>query len=173
MIAMPVCDKKKMAAIGWRIRVWRHAIMNVGTIVEAPMLKVRLTRPKKGKRPISGGRVLGEMEEYFLTALAPGDTFVFAGETLRLEAVRDSEWCRALIMPTRKCRAIKAANFPFPPIWPNACAPCCLSRKVGTIAAASGAMVGHAAGIFGLPNKDTLLVESFARGALLYDRLSV
>ena len=67
--------------------------MNVGTIVEAPMLKLRLTRPPKAgsKRPPSGGRVLGEMEEYFLTSLAPGDTFVFAGETLGLESVRDTE----------------------------------------------------------------------------------
>ena len=59
--------------------------MNVGTIVEAPMLKVRLTRARKASgagrpRPLTGGRVLGEMEEYFLTSLAPGDTFVFAGE---------------------------------------------------------------------------------------------
>ena len=53
--------------------------MNVGTIVEAPMLKVRLTRARKASgagrpRPLAGGRVLGEMEEYFLTSLAPGDT---------------------------------------------------------------------------------------------------
>ncbi|MEC8566202.1 MAG: helicase-related protein, partial [Pseudomonadota bacterium] len=44
--------------------------MNVGTIVEAPMLKVRLTRARKASgagrpRPLTGGRVLGEMEEYF------------------------------------------------------------------------------------------------------------
>ena len=68
--------------------------MNVGTIVEAPMLKVRLARPRKSgsrQKPMSGGRVLGEMEEYFLTTLSPGDTFIFAGETLRLEAVRDTE----------------------------------------------------------------------------------
>ena len=44
--------------------------MNVGTIVEMPMLKVRLGR----------GRVLGEVEEYFVQGLVPGDTFIFAGQ---------------------------------------------------------------------------------------------
>ncbi|MGE0226526.1 MAG: ligase-associated DNA damage response DEXH box helicase [Acetobacteraceae bacterium] len=51
--------------------------MNIGTIVEAPMLKVRLV----GKRRI--GTVLGEIEEYFVNLLRPGDTFMFAGRLLR------------------------------------------------------------------------------------------
>ena len=53
--------------------------MNAGTIVEAPVLKVRLKR----------GRVLGEIEEFFAQHLLPGDTFVFAGELLRFEAIRE------------------------------------------------------------------------------------
>ncbi|MGQ3073563.1 MAG: ligase-associated DNA damage response DEXH box helicase [Ferrovibrionaceae bacterium] len=53
--------------------------MNIGTIVEAPMLKVRLGR----------GRVLGEVEEGFAEQLVPGDTFVFAGEVWRFEGIRD------------------------------------------------------------------------------------
>src|SRR5690606_35819652 len=52
---------------------------NVGTIVEAPMLKVRL-----------GKRLLGEVEEYFVSGLVPGDTFVFAGQMLRFEGVRET-----------------------------------------------------------------------------------
>jgi ATP-dependent helicase Lhr and Lhr-like helicase len=51
--------------------------MNIGTIVEAPLLKVRLV----GKRRI--GPVLGEVEEYFVSLLRPGDTFMFAGRLLR------------------------------------------------------------------------------------------
>ncbi len=58
----------------------RRYRMNVGTIVEAPTLKVRLRR----------GRFLGEVEEYFANGLVPGDTFVFAGELLRFEGVRET-----------------------------------------------------------------------------------
>ncbi len=68
--------------------------LNVGTIVEAPMLKVRLVRSKaEGRRtPIGrGGRMLGEIEEWFIEQLEPGDTFLFAGEVLRFEAMRENE----------------------------------------------------------------------------------
>ena len=55
--------------------------MNIGTIVEAPMLKVVLGR----------GRVLGELEEYFAQGLRPGDTFVFAGEKLVFHGIREMQ----------------------------------------------------------------------------------
>jgi ATP-dependent helicase Lhr and Lhr-like helicase len=58
-------------------RVARQHRMNIGTIVEAPMIKVRLV----GKRRF--GPVLGEIEEYFVNLLRPGDTFMFAGRLLR------------------------------------------------------------------------------------------
>ncbi len=54
--------------------------MNIGTIVEAPMLKVRLVGKKRF------GPVLGEIEEYFVNLLRPGDTFMFAGRLLKLPA---------------------------------------------------------------------------------------
>ncbi len=53
--------------------------MNVGTIVEAPVMKVKLSR----------GPVLGEIEEYFIQGLEPGDTFVFSGQILRFEGIRE------------------------------------------------------------------------------------
>jgi len=71
----------------WRVRDGRTAQqyrMNVGTIVEAPALNVRLAAGKGPKRP---GRKLGEVEEWFVEWLNPGDTFLFAGELLRLETV--------------------------------------------------------------------------------------
>ena len=52
--------------------------MNIGTIVEAPLLKVRLV---SGRSRI--GPTLGEIEEYFVGLLRPGDTFMFAGRLLR------------------------------------------------------------------------------------------
>ena len=70
--------------------------MNIGTIIEEPMLKVRLGRARsKGHGttgPIGrGGRVLGEVEEYFAEQLTPGDTFVFGGEVVRFEALVENE----------------------------------------------------------------------------------
>ncbi len=69
--------------------------MNVGAIVEAPMLSVRLASfaataglPKSSeRRALRPGRKLGEMEEYFLSLLTPGDTFLFGGEILRLVGI--------------------------------------------------------------------------------------
>ena len=67
----------------WRVALPAHVRryrMNVGTIVEAPTLKVQLGR----------GRILGEVEEYFAMGLEPGDTFMFAGELLRYEGMRET-----------------------------------------------------------------------------------
>ncbi|MEP3429290.1 MAG: ligase-associated DNA damage response DEXH box helicase [Roseibium sp.] len=81
----------------WRIansKIAQQYRLNVGTIVEAPMLKVRLVKSKAdGRRtPIGrGGRVLGEIEEYFIEQLAIGDTFIFGGEVLRFEGLREAE----------------------------------------------------------------------------------
>lgn len=63
--------------------------LNAGTIVEEEMLKVRLAsvRTRPGKRLVTGGRVLGELEEWFLSQLTRGDTFLFAGEVLRFEGL--------------------------------------------------------------------------------------
>ncbi len=83
----------------WRVShpmVAQRYRMNVGTIVEADMLKVRLVRSRNGGAGRTGpiarsGRVLGEVEEYFIEMLTPGDTFVFAGEILKYEALVENE----------------------------------------------------------------------------------
>ena len=59
--------------------VARQFRMNVGTIVELPLIKVKLRR----------GPILGEVEESFIQGLVPGDTFVFAGRLLRFEGVKE------------------------------------------------------------------------------------
>ena len=58
-------------------RIARQHRMNIGTIVEAPLVKVRLVGKKRF------GPLLGEVEEYFVNLLRPGDTFMFAGRLLR------------------------------------------------------------------------------------------
>lgn len=84
----------------WRIsnpQIAQQYRLNVGTIVEEPMLKVRLVRArgiKKGATtgPIGrGGRMLGEIEEYFIDQLVRGDTFMFGGEIVALEGVVETE----------------------------------------------------------------------------------
>ncbi|MFM9974841.1 MAG: ligase-associated DNA damage response DEXH box helicase, partial [Beijerinckiaceae bacterium] len=59
--------------------------MNIGTIVEATMLKVRFGKPRGSQ--FVGGRVLGEVEEYFAETMVSGDTFIFSGEVLRFEGI--------------------------------------------------------------------------------------
>jgi len=78
----------------WRIATPRAAQqyrMNIGTIVESTMLKVRLGRMTKVGTPARGGRVLGEVEDYFAEGLVLGDTFIFAGEILRFEGLVSNE----------------------------------------------------------------------------------
>jgi len=63
--------------------------LNMGTIVEAEMLKVRIANVKRrlGKRLVTVGRSLGELEEWFISQLSLGDTFLFSGEVLRFEGL--------------------------------------------------------------------------------------
>ncbi|WP_417310729.1 ligase-associated DNA damage response DEXH box helicase [Devosia sp.] len=71
--------------------------LNIGTIIEEPMVKVRLVRGRgftKGANtgPIGrGGRVLGEMEEYFFNTLTRGDTFLFGSEIVAYEGMHETE----------------------------------------------------------------------------------
>lgn len=67
------------------LRVVQRHRQNIGTIVEAGKLKVK--RIRRGNQ----GKIIGEVEEYFAQQLTPGDTFLFAGEMLRFEAIRDMQ----------------------------------------------------------------------------------
>jgi ATP-dependent helicase Lhr and Lhr-like helicase len=77
----------------WRVthpRVAQQYRLNVGTIVESPMLNVRYAR--SGRGVVSrGGPVLGKIEEGFLETISPGDTFLFSGKVLRFEGIRENE----------------------------------------------------------------------------------
>ncbi|MFI5011498.1 MAG: ligase-associated DNA damage response DEXH box helicase [Hyphomicrobiales bacterium] len=89
-------DGRWRAATAGVIQQYR---LNVGTIVEAAMLKVRLgrlRRAKPGAPAATGilrrsGRVLGELEEYWAEQMTVGDTFMFAGEILRFEGISENE----------------------------------------------------------------------------------
>jgi ATP-dependent helicase Lhr and Lhr-like helicase len=79
----------------WRIAhprlVGQHRL-NAGIIVDAPTLDVRF----------KNGRRLGQVEEYFASTLSIGDTFAFAGVSLEVEALRDTDLIvRATTKPAR------------------------------------------------------------------------
>jgi ATP-dependent Lhr-like helicase len=101
----------------WRIAhpiVAQRYRLNVGTIVEADMLKVRLVRSRVSKMIPRGGRLLGEVEEYFIETLVPGDTFVFAGEILKYEAlVEDEVYVSRTTAEDPKVPAYEGGKFPL------------------------------------------------------------
>ena len=57
----------------------RQYRMNIGTIVESPMMKVKLRN-----------RTLGSIEENFVVNLSPGDTFLFGGQVLTFESISNA-----------------------------------------------------------------------------------
>ncbi|MFC2966477.1 ligase-associated DNA damage response DEXH box helicase [Acidimangrovimonas pyrenivorans] len=68
----------------WQLRDPRAAArirMNLGTIIDTEVLKVRL----RGR----GGAPLGEVEESFAASLTPGDTFLIGGQVVRYDALRE------------------------------------------------------------------------------------
>lgn len=93
--------------------------LNVGTIVEGETIKVRLVgrlarRSRAGASLARGGRVLGHIEEYFIEQLVAGDTFIFAGQILRFEAMAAGE---ALVTRTQasdaRIPAYAGGRFPL------------------------------------------------------------
>ena len=63
-------------------RAVRLIRMNIGTIQDADLLKVRMQRSR-------GGKPLGEVEEGFAATLTKGDTFLIGGKIVRYEGLRE------------------------------------------------------------------------------------
>jgi len=136
--------------------VVRRYRFNVGTIVEEPMLKVRF----------KNGRILGRVEEYFVEGLLPGDTFVFAGELLRFDGIRE--------MSAIVTRA--AGDMPKVPAYAGGRLPLTtqLADRVRALLAESGRWRSLPADVAewlelqrrrsALPERDGLLIETFPRG---------
>jgi ATP-dependent helicase Lhr and Lhr-like helicase len=155
-------------------RIAQQYRLNVGTIVEAPMLRVRLARLKGGAlKPatmLAAGRVLGEVEEYFIEQLTPGDTFVFAGEVLRFEGLRETDAIVTRAHATEpKVPAYEGGKFPLstylaervrrlladPHDWPR------LPDQVSD-------WLRLQAELSVVPGPDEILVETFPRGKRHY-----
>jgi ATP-dependent Lhr-like helicase len=139
-------------------RLARQYRMNVGTIVEAPVMRVSLGR----------GQRLGEVEEYFVATLSPGDTFLFAGRLLTFEAIRNNE---VIVSPAPSGRDPKV------PAYAGGRLPLSshLADRVRTILANPGRWADLPEQVrewleaqarrSTLPRPDELLVETFRRGA--------
>jgi ATP-dependent Lhr-like helicase len=88
----------------WRVRndetALRHRL-NTGAIVGVAILNLRLV----GRR--GAGRKIGEIEEWYVEGLTPGDTFIFAGEVWRFEGIVNID-----VLVTRS-----AAKEPKIPSW--------------------------------------------------------
>ncbi len=157
----------------WRITHPRFAQqyrLNVGTIIEAPSLAVRLTKWRGKGGSARGGRVLGKVEEYFLEQMVQGDTFLFAGKVLRFEGIRENE-CIVTAAQTSdpKIPAYMGGKFPLstyladqvrsmiadPDRWRN------LPSQVS-----DWLEIQQRKSI--LPNRDQLLIETFPNGQKYY-----
>jgi ATP-dependent Lhr-like helicase len=141
-------------------RIARQYRMNIGTIVEAPMIKLRLGR----------GAVLGEVEEGFVSSLAEGDTFIFAGRLLRFLRLREMTaevadggsgipkvptYVGAKLPLSTGLAARVRAMLHDPTAWPAFPEPVQEWLALQQYRSA-------------LPGEDDLLVETFPRGGLWY-----
>jgi ATP-dependent helicase Lhr and Lhr-like helicase len=146
--------------------------LNVGTIVEDEMLKVRLVKPPRVGKPLVsyGGKLLGEVEEWFINSMSIGDTFIFAGEVVKLEAVEE---LTALVSRTRSAEpaipSYYGGKFPLSTY---------LARRVREMLADPAKQrqlpvqvrewLGLQRYASVLPAADEMLVETFPRGNRYY-----
>ncbi|KQT08678.1 DNA ligase-associated DEXH box helicase [Methylobacterium sp. Leaf399] len=161
----------------WRVRDARVAQqyrMNIGTIIEATTVKVRLGRAMRGKPGTvvpRTGRVLGEIEEDFADGLTPGDTFLFAGEVLRFEGLSEDEALTSRAGPGTDPAIPSYAGSKFP-------LSTFLAARVRAIIADPSSWdrlpaqvstyLGQQRDRSVLPGAGDLLVETFARGGRHY-----
>jgi ATP-dependent helicase Lhr and Lhr-like helicase len=129
--------------------------MNVGTIVEAPMLKVVLS---------SAGARLGEVEEWFVPGLEPATPSCSPASCCASRACArprsTSAWRAAASRGAGLCRRPHAADDPSR----GAGARILPIPRWGRPAAAGAGMAAPAAAARCLPRRDGLLVETFPRG---------
>lgn len=143
--------------------------LNIGTIIESPVLNVRLVRKGRGATG-RGGPVLGQVEEYFLETMKQGDTFMFGGRVLRFEGIHENE-----------CLASEArAEDPRIPAYAGGKFPLSTFLAEGVRAMLDDAArrerlpdqvrdwLAIQAEKSVLPKRDELLIETFPRGQRFY-----
>lgn len=156
----------------WRLshpKLAQQYRLNVGTIVEAPVLKVRLIARKR-PGPIRGGRILGQIEEYFLETMAPGDTFLFAGEVVRFEAIQENEAIVTRSADTEpRIPAYQGGKFPLSTyLAAQVRAMLADPSEWGKLPEQVSQWLTYQKNRSVLPKQDQLLVETFPRGGRFY-----
>ena len=156
----------------WRIShpsVAQQYRLNVGTIIESPMLTVRLARAGRAG-PLRGGPVLGQVAEYFLEQLSPGDTFLFAGKVLRFQGIRENE-CFVSTAADTEARIPAYAGGKFPlstylaeQVRAMLADPNCWSSLPDQVADWLRLQRDKSV----LPDRDNLLIETFPRAGRHY-----
>ena len=77
--------------------------MNIGTIVEADMMRLKV-----------GNKFLGSVEEWFIAGLTPGDTFIFGGKKLRFEkVVGNIAFSKVTNLDHKKIPSYNGGNLPL------------------------------------------------------------
>ncbi|SFZ86260.1 ATP-dependent helicase Lhr and Lhr-like helicase [Devosia enhydra] len=159
----------------WRVAnagVAQQYRLNIGTIIEEPMVKVRLVRGRGHKAgattgPIGrGGRVLGEMEEYFFNTLTKGDTFVFGSEIVAYEGMHETEaYVSRAFSKDPKVPSYMGGRFPLSTYLADRV------RKIlsepdswGVLPPQVRDWLSLQRDVSLLPGRESLLVETFPRG---------
>ncbi|ASY61624.1 Helicase domain protein [Sinorhizobium sojae CCBAU 05684] len=157
----------------WRVSnpmVAQQYRLNVGTIVESPMLNVRLVKRNARGSLRRGGMSLGKVEEYFLEMLSPGDTFLFSGKVLRFEGIRENE---CLVSPAfsfdPKVPSYAGGKFPLS-TYLAAQVRKMLAEPIrrGPLPDQVRDWLALQEDVSMLPREDELLVETFPRGSRHY-----
>ncbi len=160
---------KKVEDGTWRLthpRLAQQYRLNSGTIIEAPKLDVRLTKKRGKDANFRGGPILGRIEEYFVESLVPGDTFMFSGQILRLEGIRESAcYVSKAQADTPKIPSYMGGKFPLSTFLAEGV------RKMladpdnwGRLPEQVGEWLAIQKEKSVIPQRDELLVETFPRG---------
>lgn len=143
----------RQVALQWRL--------NAGTIVETQTLKVDLR----------GVGRLGEIEEYFINSLTPGDSFMFAGRIVQYQGMKRGGSVDVIMAsdPEPKVPAYAGGRLP---LTSN------LANRIRTMLGDETIWAGFPDNLQQwvhmqrrkslVPDADTLLVETFPRGGKFY-----
>jgi ATP-dependent Lhr-like helicase len=157
----------------WRIthpQIAQRYRLNVGTIIETPLLNVRLVRNAAAGFKGRGGKSLGKIEEYFLESMAPGDTFLFAGLILRFEGIHENEAIATRTADdTPKIPIYAGGKFPLTTFLADGVRGLIADKKrwhdlPGDVE--DWLTIQKRRSI--IPRRDQLLIETFPRGARYY-----